>query len=512
MIRARSVTAENLRRASVLVITLLLVLLPYSGAAVAAPMGVDPAAVDRYMSEYLSRTRLPGASIAITHGDQVVYVAGYGHDSTGSAITATTRMPIASVSKSMTALAVLQLVDAGRVRLDAPVRQYLTDFRLADPRGDRITVRQLLNQTSGMSDTAFPDLRRPQADSLAGAVQRLRTAKLAADPGTRFNYHNPNYQVAARLVEVVSGEPFADYLRRNVFGPIGMRDSTTVDTARAAGDVTHGYIRAYGFAIPVAEPDWFVGGSHGVITTAADLARWLITQNDGGLAPDGQRVVSAAAVAEMHTPSAAGDGDYGMGWRRAQSDPGVQLSHNGDWFTYTAEQVLLPDTGYGIAVIADTGMSLEDDPGIIAQGLVELTQGSTPDVHRPWSIWADWGMALLTLGTVGFGGFCLLRSRRWADRQTARPPWSIALRQLPYLAPIVILAVLPQLAGLVFRGRAATFLQVTYVWPALVVFLGIAALAGVSVLLARVVWLIMLRRKRSGGDAQREAPVAEASA
>lgn len=487
---------------------LFLVLFPSVGTAVAAPAaeGVDPAAVDRYMSEYLSRTRLPGASVAITHGDRVVYVAGYGHDSSGAAITATTRMPIASVSKSMTALAVLQLVDAGKVALDAPVRQYVPDFRLADARGDRITVRELLNQTSGMSDTAFPDLRRPQADSLAGAVERLHAAKLAADPGTEFHYHNPNYQVAARLVEVVSGESFADYLRRNVFDPIGMRDSTTVNSARAAEQVTHGYIRAYGFAIPVGEPDWFVGGSHGVITTAADLAAWLITQNNGGVAPDGQRVVSAAAVTEMHTPSGVGDDEYGMGWQHEQSD---QISHNGDWFTYTAAQVLVPDTGYGIAVIADTGMALEDDPRIIAQGLVDLTRGESPDVHRPSGIYADWGMALLTLGTLALAARCLVRSRRWADRQT-RPAWRIVLRQLPYLAPIPILIALPQLAGLVFRGRAGTFLQVTYVWPALVVFLGIAALAGGCVLIARGARLIMVRRNRSGIVVEPEAPVAEA--
>ncbi|MEV6335597.1 serine hydrolase domain-containing protein [Nocardia vinacea] len=502
-------TAEYLRR--VVVIALLLVLLPSVGTAVAAPAaeGVDPAAVDRYMSEYLSRTRLPGASIAITHGDRVVYVAGYGHDSSGAAIGATSRMPIASVSKSMTALAVMQLVDAGKVRLDAPVREYLTDFRLADSRGDRITVRELLNQTSGMSDTAFPDLRRPQADSLAGAVTRLHAAKLAADPGTEFHYHNPNYQVAARLVEVVSGEPFADYMWRNVFGPIGMRDSTTVNTPRAAEDVTHGYIRAYGLAIPVAEPDWFVGGSHGVITTAADLAAWLITQNNSGVAPDGHRVVSAAAVTEMHTPSGVGDDEYGMGWQREQSD---QIVHYGDWFTYTAAQVLVPDTGYGIAVIADTGLALEDDPRIIAQGLVELTRGESPDVHRPWGIYADWGMALLTLATVALGVLCLVRSRRWVDRQTTRSSWLIALRQLPYLAPIPILIALPQLAGLVFRGRAPTFLQVTYVWPGLVVFLGIAALAGACVLLARGVWLVMSRRNRSGTDVEREAPVDRAPA
>lgn len=197
-----------------------------------------------------------------------------------------------------------------------------------------------------------------------------------------------------------------------------------------------------------------------------------------------------------------------MGWQREQSD---QISHNGDWFTYTAAQVLVPDPGYGIAVIADTGMALEDDPRIIAQGLVDLTRGESPDVHRPWGIYADWGIAVLTLGTLALGVLCLVRSRRWADRQT-RAAWQIVLRQLPYLAPIPILIALPQLAALVFRGRAGTFLQVLYVWPGLVVFLAIAAIAGVSILLTRAVWLIVLRRNRSGMDGVREAPVAKAPA
>jgi hypothetical protein len=240
-----------------------------------------------------------------------------------------------------------------------------------------------------------------------------------------------------------------------------------------------------------------------VITTATDLAAWLITQNNGGVAPDGRRVASSAAVTDMHTPSGVSDDDYGMGWERAQSD---QIVHYGDWFTYTAAQVLVPETGYGIAVIADTGLALEDDPKIIAQGLAELTQGESPDVHRPWGIYADWGMALLTLATIGLGGVCLVRSRRWADRQ-ARPVWLIAVRELPYLAPIPIMIALPELAGLVFRGRAPTFLQVTYVWPGLVVFLGIAALAGVCVVLVRGVWLMVLRRNRSGTDVEQETPV-----
>ncbi len=124
----------------------------------ATPASAAPAreGIDDYVRAYLDHTGLPGAAVAVTHGADVVRVAGYGHDSAGAPITASTRLPIASLSKSMTAFAVLQLVDAGRVGLDQPVTRYLPEFRLADPRGARITVRMLLDQTSGMADSALP--------------------------------------------------------------------------------------------------------------------------------------------------------------------------------------------------------------------------------------------------------------------------------------------------------------------------------------------------------------------
>src|SRR6185312_5921599 len=92
-----------------------------------------------------------------------------------------------------------------------------------------ITVRQLLEQTSGLADSQVRELSREQPDSLADAVVALRTARLAADPGTQWNYHNPNYQVAARLVEVVSGVPFAAYMRDHIFEPTGMTTSVAVE-------------------------------------------------------------------------------------------------------------------------------------------------------------------------------------------------------------------------------------------------------------------------------------------
>src|SRR5690349_2767520 len=99
---------------------------PTSGVAAASTgPGLDPAAVERFVSAYRERTGLPGVAIAVTHGAQVVYTAGFGHDATGAAVTGTTRMPIASLSKSFTALAVLQLAESGKVDLDMPVHRYL---------------------------------------------------------------------------------------------------------------------------------------------------------------------------------------------------------------------------------------------------------------------------------------------------------------------------------------------------------------------------------------------------
>lgn len=451
---------------------------------------IDTAAVDRFMSDYLARTKLPGASVAITHGDRVVHVAGYGHDSTGAAITGDTRMPVASLSKSVTALAVMQLVESGRVALDAPVRQYLPEFRMADSRAERITVRQLLNQTSGMSDRAFPDLRRPQASSLAGAVERLRDARLADDPGTEFHYHNPNFQVAARLVEVVAGQPYADYLRERVFAPIGMNNSITVDKPQDVPDLPRGYIRLYGLAVPVGEIDWFVGGSHGILTSATDLAQWLIVQNGGGRAANGQRLVSADSVDLMHARSAVGT--YGMGWEHDESDRS-RVFHSGDWFTYTAAQELVPESGYGIAVIANTGMALEDDPALIAAGLVDLTRGLEPKVSRPSGIYADWVLAAMTLVVALVAGIMVARARRWAQRQDIRPTWLVILRQLPYLTAIPYLVFLPALAGIVFGGRAGGFQHALYVFPTVLVFLVVATVAGIAVVVVRLVRLSIVR-------------------
>src|SRR5215207_6392167 len=116
------------------------------------PTQIDAAAVDQFLSRELTAASIPGAAVAITQGDRVLHVRGYGHDSHHVPVTDRTLFRLASLSKSFTSLAVEQFVDAGRLSLDDPVARHVPEFRPADPRGASVTVRQLLDQTSGLAD------------------------------------------------------------------------------------------------------------------------------------------------------------------------------------------------------------------------------------------------------------------------------------------------------------------------------------------------------------------------
>ncbi|MGH7718309.1 MAG: serine hydrolase domain-containing protein, partial [Gemmatimonadaceae bacterium] len=442
---------------------------------VAQPQPLDTMAVDAFVREQLKATRLPGAAIAITRGTDVLFVRGYGTTSTGEAIGPDTPFRVASLSKSFTALAVMQLVDEGKVQLDTPVRAYLPEFELADPRGARITVRQLLDQTSGMSDRGFPEVSRPQPRSLRGAVQRLRTARLTTDPGTAWSYHNPNYQVAARLVEVVSGEPFAAYLRRHVFEPLGMSHTTTTDTDdQAVPGLADGYTFPYGIAVARPAPGYFVAGSGGVVTTAADMARWLIAQSNGGVGANGARVVSATSVTAMHTPSELGE--YALGWDidGPRLSP-TRIEHGGTQFTFSAHQALLPASGFGVAVLFNSATTLWAEQVAIIDGVIALVEGRAPEPGAPVSFIADLVLAILTLATLALGALGIARSRGWASRRATRPAWRIALALLPHLALPLLFAALPAVAGFVFGGRDVTWRSLVFAWPALAVWLAVAA-------------------------------------
>jgi CubicO group peptidase (beta-lactamase class C family) len=470
---------------------------PGSSAAQSAAT-LEPSSIDRYVRDYLEQTRLPGAVVAVTEGERVVHTAGYGHTASGRAMTPRTRLPVASLSKSMTALAVMQLVEAGKVGLDQPVRRYLPEFTMADRRAEEITVRELLTQTSGMADSAYPDLTRAQPHTLEKAIAAMREAHLATAPGSRYGYHNPNYFVAARLVEVVSGQPFADYLSGKLFKPLRMTHTASVNSTTEMPDQARGYVRAYGMTFARPHPRWFAAGGHGVVTTADDLSQWLIAQNNQGVSAEGRRIASARTIELTHTPpKAPKDTVYAMGWSVNRGDDGrEEIQHTGQLLTHNAMATLLPDSRTGIAVVTNTGLISGDDAQQIVQGLVDLARGRSPEVAEPFSMTADWVLATLTLLAAGLGVRGVLRARRWARHTARRRWWRVLLRLLPQALPILFLTQLASLLGLLMN-RSGTLAQTAYAWPALVVCAATGALASTAVVTARA--LALFRGGDSGG-------------
>ncbi|MFJ6673093.1 serine hydrolase domain-containing protein [Actinosynnema sp. NPDC091369] len=446
-----------------------------------SPTAQAQASIDDFMAEVMHDTGLPGVSVVVTQGDRVVHAAGYGEDSAGAPVTADTPMRIASVSKSFTAMAVMTLVEDGRIALDGSVASQLPGFTMADPRFADVTVRHLLNQTSGFSDTTIDVTALETATSLVDYTAKLASDSLAADPGTHYEYCNVNYDLAARLVEVASGQTFSDYLKEHVFGPLGMSRS-----AVSANDLqpADGYNSVFGAWLSRAELPGFLdsSGGGGVITTAADMGRWLISQTGHGT-----QLVSPEGLRTMHTRSTVDD--YAMGWVPDTGPDGVeQLVHAGNLFTYSAMQAVVPSTGHGFAVLTNSA-ALQDDTYDILNGLVALSQGRDPGPVGGGRQLFELVLGLIALAATGLGVLGVWRSATWARRRAGASRWRVGLRFVPLLLPAALLAAYPDLVSLLTNGRTVTWAQLTYFAVPLTITLVVAALAGVATTVARVLRL-----------------------
>ena len=195
---------------------------------------------------------------------------------------------IGSLTKSITALAVMQLVEAGKVELDAPVQRYLPWFRVADPQASaQMTVRHLLNQTSGLpmlrGMAALADFdSRP--DATERQVRALSTLKLTRPVGSKWEYSNLNYNILGLIVEAASGELYADYVQNHIFNPLEMSHSYTSKAVAKQNGLAVGH--RYWFGLPFPAPNLPIPPgslpSGQLISSAEDMAHYLIAHLNGG--------------------------------------------------------------------------------------------------------------------------------------------------------------------------------------------------------------------------------------
>src|SRR5688572_23674945 len=225
---------------------------------VAPPRGAEPvapASVDDYILASIQAARIPGLALGVVQDDHVTYLRGYGiAGPDGRPVTPQTPFILGSTSKSFTALAVMQLAEAGKIDLDSPVTTYLPWFRTDNAAWSaQITVRHLLYQTSGLRTyEGRRGLRDHDQSSkaLENGVRELSGAPLTQPAGQRFEYSNDNYNALGLIVQTVSGISYEDYVRSSIFAPLQMRRSAAALSDAAATGIASGY--GYWLGWPVA--------------------------------------------------------------------------------------------------------------------------------------------------------------------------------------------------------------------------------------------------------------------
>ncbi|RKT17750.1 CubicO group peptidase (beta-lactamase class C family) [Streptomyces sp. 1114.5] len=326
----------------------------------------DAARWQARLDELLTAHRIHGATLAVLAGGEIHELAsGILHSETGVAVTTDSVFQIGSVSKGYTAAMVVLLAEAGKLDLDAPVVDVLPEFAVADAEASRsITPRQLLNHTSGIEGDYVNDTGRGD-DCLARYIEGARNVGLTNPPGATVSYSSTAYNVLGRIVEVVTGGTWDAALKELLTGPLSLEHTMTLPEEVLRFRAAMGHMADPGEE-PVPTPLWNMlprsaGPYGGICATAADVARFARLFVDGGLAPDGTRVLPAAVVEamlnrEVEMPDQWFLGaHWGLGWGLFEWDGVRGFGHDGSTFGQLAYLRAMPEKGVAVVLLTNGG-------------------------------------------------------------------------------------------------------------------------------------------------------------
>lgn len=364
--------------------------------------------IDEFIDREMPRSGAPGLAYAVVVDGKVTEAGARGVVRQGEdeAVTLDTPFPIGSISKSITALAVMQLVEAGKVDLDAGLSSYLPG--LSNSQAGAVTIRQLLSHTSGFStfqgnSSHFDE--REQADALSLRVAELLQEGPSHAPGESWEYSNVNYQVLGRVVEQVSEQPFEDYVEANIFEPIGMDHSFVADGETHDGMVA-GHRPWFGTKQPLVldATHRVMAPAGGVVSSASDLAAYMqvmLNERDD--------VLSAAGKDVMLRPASEASPFYGLGWFVDTENGNVWHDGSTPGVETLASMVPADDKGVIVLVNAGSGTgfgeTIELRSGIAARSLDLDYAGEG----------SRWSQKLLFLGLT-IAPFAFVFSLAWAWR------------------------------------------------------------------------------------------------
>ncbi len=304
--------------------------------------------VNDFIEQEMRSWNIPNLSISIVNKDSILFQKEYGRDkSHGNYL-------IGSISKSFTALAVMQLYEKGALDIDTPVNHYLPWFELRNKTvSGKITVRHLLNQTSGLPKSAGFFTLKSQIQTEIEQGYKLYVQSLNIDEtaiGKIHTYCNLNYQILGQLIQKVSGLHYGEYVKNFIFAPLSMQNSfASYEDSKKAG-LKNGY--QYLFGLPIKHS--FTYNNNGIAagdiaSNAEDMSKFLRALLNNGKTENGT-VINKALLVQMHTPFS---NRYGMGFSIGDWNGLHSIRHTGLSKNYSSAINILPNENYGIVILAN---------------------------------------------------------------------------------------------------------------------------------------------------------------
>lgn len=320
--------------------------------------------LDAGLAQVRAESGSPGLAVGIVKDGAVFFAKGYGTANleTGAPVTTQTLFHLASITKTFVGTAVMQEVEAGKVRLDDPIVRHLPYFKLKDERYPVLTVGQFLSHTSGMPDTVSYNWNNPEYDdgALERYVRSLGNRTLMFEPGEKFRYSNIAYEVLGDLIAKTSGVSFEDYVKEHILKPLKMNDSNLLIKEVDERLLAMGYVKKAGGGVE-ATGHYAYNRRHAPSSTLhsniEDLCRWALANLARGEL-DGARILKSETCDQMRKPVATTSGEgsggqIGLSWFLREVRGRRAIGHSGSDTGYRTDLLLFPDDHFGVVVLCN---------------------------------------------------------------------------------------------------------------------------------------------------------------
>lgn len=305
----------------------------------------------------MENKQLPAFSIALVDGNEIVWAQGFGYQDPDQKIPAApqTVYRVGSVSKLFTDIGIMQMVEAGKINLDAPVSHYIPDFHPKNPFDKPITLRELMSHRSGLlREPPVGNYFDPSEPTLQATVRSMNATELVYEPGTHTKYSNAGIAVVGYALQELNHKSFPEYLKKSVLLPIGMRESAFAPEPELVRNLAKAYMWSYdGLKFPAPSFQLGLAPAGCMYSTVTDLAQFLMVLFNGGRGPNGQ-VIERDTLEQMWTPQFTKPGvkkGYGLGFAISELDGHRVIGHGGAIYGFATEVAGLPDDKLGVVTV-----------------------------------------------------------------------------------------------------------------------------------------------------------------